>query len=76
MKKITIRDLYQRVLDGKNIIRKIRYNGDIFEYNEIENFYRCYGEYGSYWLPFALDKKVEIIGNDINVGSKGGKDER
>ena len=64
MKKITIRELYQRVLDDKDIIKKIRYRNDIYEYNKEEHFYRCYDDYGSYWLPFNLDDKVEILGDN------------
>lgn len=64
MKKITIRELYQRVLNGKDIIKKIKYRNDIYEYNEEEHFYRSYNDYGSYWLPFDLDDKVEILGGN------------
>lgn len=69
MKRITIRELYQRILDNKNIIKKVKYNSNVYEYNASEHFYRHYDDYGSYWLPFNLDKEVEII-EDL-----GGKDE-
>ena len=61
MNKITIRELYQKVLDGKNIIKKIKYRNEIFEFHEGENFYRHFDDYGSYWLPFDLDEKVIIL---------------
>lgn len=61
MNKITIRELYQKVLDGKNIIKKIKYRNEIFEFHKGENFYRHFGDYGSYWLPFDLDEKVIIL---------------
>lgn len=65
-KEITIRDLYQRVLNGKNIIQEIVYNDEVYEFNEEENFYRHYNDYGSYWLPFNLDEFVEIISVSVN----------
>lgn len=63
--KITIRKLYQRVLDGKDIIQKIKYRGKIFEFHKGENFYRHYDDYGSYWLPFNLDEEVIILESQV-----------
>lgn len=57
---------------------KFKLKKDNIIWCNINNIYvnEEFGLFDEYWNIFAnLNEEIEIIGNDINVGSKGVKDE-